>query len=170
MFRCAVPGHVSAVYEAAGLHDVTEWDVGVKLVTSSPAEFWETMSEHVSIRSPQDGEVLPDVAQVRPLLLQDHAHAVTKSEMPVSAAPRVVALLGEQLRRGRSQEVGSPDAIDGSTSMMVTTEPPVERSAITQTPVNRQHAGTACFGFRCADRVPTALCSARRRPRADVRT
>jgi len=49
MFRCAAPGHVSAVYEAAGLRDVAEWDVGVELVTSSPAEFWEMMSEHVSL-------------------------------------------------------------------------------------------------------------------------
>jgi SAM-dependent methyltransferase len=49
MFRCAAPGHVSAVYEAAGLRDVVEWDVDVKLVTSSPAEYWEMMSEHVSL-------------------------------------------------------------------------------------------------------------------------
>jgi SAM-dependent methyltransferase len=49
MFRCAAPGHVSAVYDAAGLHDVAEWDVDVELVTSSPAEYWEMMSEHVSI-------------------------------------------------------------------------------------------------------------------------
>jgi SAM-dependent methyltransferase len=49
MFRCAAPGHVSAVYEAAGLRDVAEWDVDVALVTSSPAEYWEMMSEHVSL-------------------------------------------------------------------------------------------------------------------------
>jgi SAM-dependent methyltransferase len=49
MFRCAAPGHVSAVYEAARLRDVVEWDVGVELVTSSPAEYWEMMSEHVSL-------------------------------------------------------------------------------------------------------------------------
>ncbi len=49
MFRCAAPGHVSAVYEAAGLRDVAEWDVDVELVTSSPAEYWEMMSEHVSL-------------------------------------------------------------------------------------------------------------------------
>src|SRR6478609_575560 len=41
MFRFAGPGEVSAVYEAAGLHDVVEWDVGVELVTSSPAEYWQ---------------------------------------------------------------------------------------------------------------------------------
>ncbi len=49
MFRCAAPGHVSAVYEAAGLHDVAEWDVDVELVTSSPGQYWEMMSEHVSL-------------------------------------------------------------------------------------------------------------------------
>jgi SAM-dependent methyltransferase len=49
MFRCAAPGYVSAVYESAGLRDVAEWDVDVELVTSSPAEYWEMMSEHVSL-------------------------------------------------------------------------------------------------------------------------
>ncbi|MEO8265056.1 MAG: class I SAM-dependent methyltransferase [Ilumatobacteraceae bacterium] len=49
MFRCAAPGHISAVYEAAGLRDVAEWDVDVELLTSSPVEYWEMMSEHVSI-------------------------------------------------------------------------------------------------------------------------
>ncbi len=49
MFRCAAPGQISAVYEAAGLLDVEEWDVGVELVTSTPEEYWEMMSEHVSI-------------------------------------------------------------------------------------------------------------------------
>ncbi len=32
MFRCAVPGYVSALYEAVGLHDIAEWDVDVELV------------------------------------------------------------------------------------------------------------------------------------------
>src|SRR5712675_38942 len=36
MFRCAAPGYVSALYEAAGLRDVAEGDVGVELVTRSP--------------------------------------------------------------------------------------------------------------------------------------
>src|SRR4051812_6762291 len=49
MYRCAAPGLVSAVYEAAGLRDVAEWDVRVELVTSSPEEYWAKMSEHVSI-------------------------------------------------------------------------------------------------------------------------
>jgi len=49
MFRFAAPDHLSAVYQAAGMHDVAEWDVDVELVTSSPTEYWEMMSEHVSL-------------------------------------------------------------------------------------------------------------------------
>jgi SAM-dependent methyltransferase len=49
MFRCAAPGHVAALYEAAGLGDVAEWDVEVELVTRSPAEYWDMISEHVSL-------------------------------------------------------------------------------------------------------------------------
>jgi SAM-dependent methyltransferase len=49
MFRCAAPGYVSALYAAAGLRDVAEWNVGVELVTRSPAEYWDMISEHVSL-------------------------------------------------------------------------------------------------------------------------
>ena len=49
MFRCAGPGQVGALYEAAGLHGIVEWDVNVELVTQSPAEYWEMISEHVSL-------------------------------------------------------------------------------------------------------------------------
>jgi SAM-dependent methyltransferase len=49
MYRCAAPGQVSDVYEDAGLREVAEWDVPVELVTRSPAEYWEVMSEHVSL-------------------------------------------------------------------------------------------------------------------------
>ena len=52
MFRCAAPGYVSALYEAAGLHDVAEWNVDVELVTRSPAQYWEMISEHVSLAVP----------------------------------------------------------------------------------------------------------------------
>jgi hypothetical protein len=37
--RCAAPGYVNALYETAGLRDVAEWDVGVELVTDSPAQY-----------------------------------------------------------------------------------------------------------------------------------
>ena len=49
MYRCAAPGSVGALYEAAGLRDVTEWDVGVTLVTASPEQYWEMITEHVSL-------------------------------------------------------------------------------------------------------------------------
>jgi SAM-dependent methyltransferase len=48
MFRCAAPGYVSALYKGAGLRDVVEWDVDVQLVTRSPEQYWEIISEHVS--------------------------------------------------------------------------------------------------------------------------
>ena len=49
MFRCAAPGYVGALYEGAGLVDVVEWDVEVELVTQSPEQYWEMISEHVSL-------------------------------------------------------------------------------------------------------------------------
>jgi SAM-dependent methyltransferase len=49
MFRCATPGYVSALYESGGLCDVAEWDVDIELVTSSPTQYWEMISEHVSL-------------------------------------------------------------------------------------------------------------------------
>ena len=64
MYRCADPGHVSALYEAAGLGDVAEWDVGVTLVTSSRPEYWEMISEHVSLAVAALGRV-DDAARER---------------------------------------------------------------------------------------------------------
>ena len=49
MFRCAAPCRVGALYEGAGLHDIAEWDVDVELVTRSPEQYWEMISEHVSL-------------------------------------------------------------------------------------------------------------------------
>jgi len=49
IYRCAAPGYVSALYQAAGLRDVAGWDIGVELVTRSPAQYWEMISEHVSL-------------------------------------------------------------------------------------------------------------------------
>ena len=49
MFRCAAPGYVTALYQGAGLRDIVEWDVEVELVTRSPEEYWEMISEHVSL-------------------------------------------------------------------------------------------------------------------------
>ncbi len=49
MFRCAAPGYVGALYQGAGLRDVVECDVDVELVTSWPEQYWEMISEHVSL-------------------------------------------------------------------------------------------------------------------------
>jgi SAM-dependent methyltransferase len=49
MFRCAAPGSVSSLYDAAGLRDIAEWNVGIELVTPSPEEYWEIISGHVSL-------------------------------------------------------------------------------------------------------------------------
>jgi SAM-dependent methyltransferase len=49
MFRCAAPGCVSALYGTAGLSDVTEWDVDVELVTRTTAQYWDAVSELVSL-------------------------------------------------------------------------------------------------------------------------
>lgn len=48
MYRCAARGYLSALYEGAGLGDIAEWDVAVELVTRSPEQYWEIISEHVS--------------------------------------------------------------------------------------------------------------------------
>lgn len=49
MYRCAVPGLVSALCGDAGLVDVAEWDVEVELVTASADEYWQVITEHVSL-------------------------------------------------------------------------------------------------------------------------
>jgi SAM-dependent methyltransferase len=49
MFRCAAPGAVTSLYEGAGLRDVREWDVELALRAESPEEYWELISEHVSL-------------------------------------------------------------------------------------------------------------------------
>jgi SAM-dependent methyltransferase len=49
MYRCAAPGHVSSLYAAAGLHSISESDVPVALVTTSPDQYWAMISEHVSL-------------------------------------------------------------------------------------------------------------------------
>jgi SAM-dependent methyltransferase len=72
MFRCAPAGYVSALYEGAGLRDVREWDVGVELVTRSPEEYWQVISEHVSL-------VIRTLQQVdEPAREQIRAHAIAK--------------------------------------------------------------------------------------------
>jgi SAM-dependent methyltransferase len=49
MYRCAAPGYLTALYQGAGLAEIAEEDVGVELVTRSPEEYWQLISEHVSL-------------------------------------------------------------------------------------------------------------------------
>lgn len=49
MYRCAAPGSIRGLYEAAGLHDVAESRVPLELVTRSPEEYWDMISDHVSL-------------------------------------------------------------------------------------------------------------------------
>lgn len=49
MFRYRAPGLISASYEEAGLSEVDEWEVDLELVTKSPAQYWEFVSEHTSL-------------------------------------------------------------------------------------------------------------------------
>lgn len=49
MFRFAASGSIGSLYGAAGLREVEEWDVPVQLVTQSPQQYWEMISEHVSL-------------------------------------------------------------------------------------------------------------------------
>lgn len=49
MYRCAPPGLLRALFAEAGLVDVVERDVDVELVTRSTAEYWDMISEHVSL-------------------------------------------------------------------------------------------------------------------------
>jgi ubiquinone/menaquinone biosynthesis C-methylase UbiE len=49
MFRCAAPGYLRTLYEAAGLREIEEVEVGVEIVTDSPAQDWDMISEHVSL-------------------------------------------------------------------------------------------------------------------------
>ena len=51
MYRCAAPGFIGTLYHQAGLHDVEERDVAIELVTESPDQYWEVISDHVSLVS-----------------------------------------------------------------------------------------------------------------------
>jgi ubiquinone/menaquinone biosynthesis C-methylase UbiE len=45
MFRCATPGAISAIFESAGLHDVSEIDVHAALLAASAEVYWQYMTE-----------------------------------------------------------------------------------------------------------------------------
>ena len=45
MFRCAARGALVALLERAGLYDVEEWDVPTAIVTESPEQYWQLLTE-----------------------------------------------------------------------------------------------------------------------------
>jgi SAM-dependent methyltransferase len=45
MFRCAAPGMLSAAFEAAGLHDLTESDVPLAIATATPEDYWQLVTD-----------------------------------------------------------------------------------------------------------------------------
>jgi SAM-dependent methyltransferase len=72
MYRCAAPGQVSALFERWGLREIAEWDVGVELVTHSPEQYWDMISEHVSL-------VVAALQQVDPMARERiRAHAMAQ--------------------------------------------------------------------------------------------
>jgi SAM-dependent methyltransferase len=99
MFRYAAPGQVGAVYEAAGLHDVVEWDVGVELVTSSPDEYWQMMSEHVSLAVAAFRQVdEPARERIRARVLSDARAYAKDGAVRVPGVARCIA--GTRVSRG----------------------------------------------------------------------
>ncbi len=116
MFRCAAPGYVSALYRAAGLRDVAEWDVDVELVTGSPAQYWEMISEHVSL-------AVAALQQVdEPARQRIRAHAIAEvsafdkdSKVRVPGRARCIV--------GTKQDASSTRAGDGARSL-TTSRPP----------------------------------------------
>jgi SAM-dependent methyltransferase len=136
MFRCAAPGYVSALYGAAGLRDVAEWDVDVELVTSSPEEYWEMISEHVSLAvaaleqvdEPARERIAKAViAKVRPYEADGHVRIPgvsrcivgTKTSVPQTAAGTSNETRSSRTRRSissRTWRTSSTDLPAGSSS------------------------------------------------------
>lgn len=91
MFRCAAPGYVSALYEGVGLRDVAEWDVHVELVTESPEQYWEMISEHVSLAVAALQQVdEPARDRIRARAIADVSAFETNGEVRVPGVARCV--------------------------------------------------------------------------------
>ena len=91
MYRCAAPGQVSALYEAAGLRDVAEWDVDVELVTRSGDEYWQMISEHVSLAAAALARVdAPARARMRDRAIENLQPYVNDGVVRVPGAARCI--------------------------------------------------------------------------------
>lgn len=102
MFRCAASGSVSGLYAAAGFRDVAEWDIGVDLVTQSPEEYWDKISEHVSLAVAARQKVdAPARERIRARAMEDVSAFATDGKVRVRAS-RVASP-----ERSRSQSAGA---------------------------------------------------------------
>jgi SAM-dependent methyltransferase len=92
MFRCAAPGCVSELYRDAGLTEVREWDVDLELRTSSPEEYWQLVSEHVSLAASALREVdAPARERIREQVLVRVGEYVTDGAVRVPGVARCIA-------------------------------------------------------------------------------
>lgn len=109
MFRCAAPGEVGALYAAAGLGEVTEWDVPVELVTDSPEQYWEMISEHVSLVV----AALRAVDEPARRRIRDHATAAVAAfdhDGTVRVPGLARCIVGTAPVRGQAASAGRVDA------------------------------------------------------------
>lgn len=91
MYRCAPSGMMRALYEAAGLTTVEECDVPVELVTGSPEEYWQMISEHVSLVSASLARLDSSARdRIRTRVVHEVARYVQHGEVRVPGLARVV--------------------------------------------------------------------------------
>lgn len=92
MFRCAAPGSVSGLYAAAGFRDVAEWDIGVELVTRSAEEYWDMISEHVSLAVAALQKVdAPARERIRARAMENVSEFATDGKVRVPGLARCIA-------------------------------------------------------------------------------
>jgi ubiquinone/menaquinone biosynthesis C-methylase UbiE len=121
MFRCAAPGHVSAVYEAAGLRDVDEWEVAVELVTRSPEQYWDMMSEHVSLAAATLQQVDESARQrIREIAMEKASAFEKDGKVRVPGVARCIV--------GTKPEVGAPGTATASRSTTLARSPATRRT------------------------------------------
>ena len=91
MYRCAAPGHVGALFEDAGLREVAEWDVEIELVTQSPEQYWEMISDHVSLAAAALREVDESARQrMRDIAVERVGHYERNGEVRVPGIARCI--------------------------------------------------------------------------------
>lgn len=95
MYRCASPGQLGALFAAAGLDDVAELEVTVELVARTPEEFWDVMSEHVSLAVATLQRVEPTVRElIRTRVVEQASAFVVDGRVRVPGAARCIVATG----------------------------------------------------------------------------